>query len=94
MSVIVTISTGWIDGHMYVCFGEQEQPLLDIELSVLPLLICARLVCSVVMSSYSYAMNPDNEYLLLTQQPGWKVLRTVRASTHSEFLKLITTTST
>ena len=45
------------------------------ELRVLPALVRARLCCSVVMGAYSHSQDPENDYLLVTQEPGWAALR-------------------
>jgi hydroxylysine kinase len=49
-------------------------PLTLAEQSLLHTLTCARLCQSVVMSSYSFAKNPANTYLLITSAPGWTAL--------------------
>lgn len=46
----------------------------EVEMRVLPTLVRARLACSVVMGAYSHSLDPKNDYLLVTQEPGWKVL--------------------
>lgn len=58
---------------------ESRFPLTDLERSLLPILVAARLVCSCVCGAYSAAQDPGNkEYLLLTQRPGWTALRALR----------------
>ena len=48
--------------------------LQETELKVLRVLVACRLACSSTMSAYSASKDPTNEYLLLTQEPGWKTL--------------------
>ena len=49
-------------------------PLSGEEARVLPLMIEARLVMSVVKSSAERLRQPDNEYLSISEQPGWELL--------------------
>ena len=55
-------------GYCKVC------PLDEVELKVLRTLISCRLACSSTMSAYSSSKDPENEYLVVTQEPGWKCL--------------------
>lgn len=48
--------------------------LTELELSVVPLLVQCRIACSITLGAYSASMNPENVYLLMTQEPGWKTL--------------------
>jgi len=41
------------------------------------ILACARLSISVTLGSFSFAQNPENEYLLIHAQPAWSALRTL-----------------
>ncbi len=50
-------------------------PLEGKELDVLFFLICARLCISVCMSAYQYKMNPNNEYLKISEKPAWNALK-------------------
>jgi inosine triphosphate pyrophosphatase len=52
-------------------------PLTEAEKSHLPILIACRLACSVTLGAYSYAKNPDNQYLLLHAEPAWKALEMI-----------------
>ncbi|CAB9520365.1 Inosine triphosphate pyrophosphatase [Seminavis robusta] len=49
-------------------------PLTDVERQHLGLLIACRLACSVTLGAYSYQQNPENKYLLMHAEPGWKTL--------------------
>ncbi|KAM3573997.1 hypothetical protein VYU27_004048 [Nannochloropsis oceanica] len=40
-------------------------------------LACGRLAISVTLGAYSFAQNPENEYLLIHAQPAWSALRTL-----------------
>ena len=66
---------------------ESSYPLTDIERSIVPTLMAARLVVSCVLGAYSAAQDPANkEYLLTTQKPGWEVLRALRDAGDEEIL--------
>jgi Ser/Thr protein kinase RdoA (MazF antagonist) len=60
---------------------QSVSPVPDAELSLLHPLVCARLAQSVTMGAYSYSKNPQNEYLLVTAQPGWKLLKLLMSFT-------------
>lgn len=53
---------------------ETARKLNELEMGLLHVAVCSRLCQSLVMSSYSYANDPTNDYLLKTQKHGWKVL--------------------
>jgi len=53
-----------------------EFPLTAAEEQCVYVLVACRLAQSVIMSSYSFSQDPTNEYLLVTQQPGWIALET------------------
>jgi Ser/Thr protein kinase RdoA (MazF antagonist) len=66
---------------------ESSYPLTDVERSIVPTLMAARLVVSCVLGAYSAAQDPANkEYLLTTQKPGWEVLRALRDAGDEEIL--------
>jgi 4-aminobutyrate aminotransferase-like enzyme/Ser/Thr protein kinase RdoA (MazF antagonist) len=48
--------------------------LSEAEIEVLYLLICARLCISVVNSAYQQKVEPENDYLLISEQPAWTLL--------------------
>ena len=68
-------------GYCKVC------PLEDRELAVLRTLIACRLACSSAMSAYSSAKEPENEYLVITQEPGWKCLEAFVEMSQEDVLK-------
>ena len=49
-------------------------PLTPREHGLLHTLVASRLCQSAVMSAYSFAQDPTNTYLLVTAEPGWRVL--------------------
>ncbi len=49
-------------------------PLTELELELLYILICMRMCVSVTLSAYHQKLEPDNEYLLTTEEPGWALL--------------------
>ncbi len=52
-------------------------PLEDAELELLPGLMATRLAVSVCISSWRRHQHPDNDYILISQRPAWKVLQTL-----------------
>ena len=52
----------------------QVLPLEGIEIEVLFYSICARLSLSVTMAAYQQRLQPDNEYLSVSEQPAWALL--------------------
>jgi Ser/Thr protein kinase RdoA (MazF antagonist) len=51
-----------------------KYPLSKLELQLIYPLLCARLTQSVLMSAHSRALEPDNEYLGITEGPAWRML--------------------
>ena len=49
-------------------------PLTEAELAVLFPLICARLCVSVVNAAYQRQVEPENDYLTISEQPAWALL--------------------
>jgi len=70
---IVTASRDLIGGYT------AEFALDDLELSVLFDLVATRLAMSVCISSHRATEYPDNEYLLVSQQPALRLLRRLMA---------------
>lgn len=62
----------------------QEFPLTDQEFTVLFDLACARLCTSVVMAAHQRKLNPENEYLSVTDQPARRALKRAN-DIHSDF---------
>jgi 4-aminobutyrate aminotransferase-like enzyme/Ser/Thr protein kinase RdoA (MazF antagonist) len=54
-------------------------PLTGAELEVLYPLICARLCVSVTNAAYQRHVEPDNEYLLISERPAWAALERLDA---------------
>ena len=54
-----------------------EYKLSPLEKSLLRILIAARLACSFTLGSYSYSLNPENEYLLLHAEPAKNALKLI-----------------
>ncbi|MCK4746096.1 MAG: aminotransferase class III-fold pyridoxal phosphate-dependent enzyme, partial [Bacteroidales bacterium] len=52
----------------------QILPLEKTEIEVLFYSICARLSLSVTMASYQQSLQPDNEYLSISEKPAWTLL--------------------
>ncbi|WP_196140493.1 aminotransferase class III-fold pyridoxal phosphate-dependent enzyme [Aliikangiella sp. G2MR2-5] len=53
----------------------QNNPLTAQEIEVLLSFIKARLAVSLCMSSYEYQQNPENDYLLVSQNGAWETLK-------------------
>lgn len=53
-------------------------PLTESELDVLFSLICSRLAMSVSISAYQKTLEPDNEYLRISEALAWKALQQLR----------------
>ena len=50
-------------------------PLLNEEIRMLHLLVCMKLVISVTKSAQNRIEEPDNEYLLISEESAWKMLQ-------------------
>ena len=53
-------------------------PLSNSDLDVLFILICTRLVVSVSISAHQKNLEPDNEYLRISEAPAWRMLFKLR----------------
>ena len=53
-------------------------PLKEVELEVLFPLFCARLAMSVSIAAHQQKLEPDNEYLGISQKPAWRTLALLR----------------
>jgi Ser/Thr protein kinase RdoA (MazF antagonist) len=53
----------------------QSLPLLESEIAVLFELICMRLCMSVSICAYQKSIEPDNEYLKISEKPAWELLQ-------------------
>jgi hydroxylysine kinase len=62
----------------------EHQQLLPAERALLHTLAASRICQSVIMSSYSFSLNPGNTYLLVTAAPGWRALRALADMTASQ----------
>ncbi len=52
----------------------EQLPLEDLELELLYYLIAARLCVTVCRAAYSRSTNPENAYLLVSEEPAWNLL--------------------
>ena len=57
----------------------EANPLDPMELAVLYGLIGTRLCCSVLVSAYRKTLEPDNDYVTVSEQPAWALLETLAA---------------
>lgn len=53
----------------------EQRPLSRLERAVLPGLIRTRLATSVAVSAHQAALEPDDPYLSISEQPAWRLLR-------------------
>jgi len=53
---------------------QSKYPLTKVEIQHLRILIQSRLAQSVTYGAFTYAQNPENEYILLHSKPGWNAL--------------------
>ncbi len=56
----------------------QQLPLQEKEVGVIFDLICMRLCMSVCICAYQKSLEPDNEYLSISEQPAWRLLYKLR----------------
>ncbi|XP_050320437.1 hydroxylysine kinase [Bactrocera neohumeralis] len=50
------------------------RPISNDERLLLKYCVAARLVQSLVMGAYTHSLDPSNEYVLVTQEEGWKII--------------------
>ncbi|MFX0077422.1 MAG: phosphotransferase, partial [Candidatus Hermodarchaeota archaeon] len=50
-------------------------PLNELELELLFILICTRLCMSVSIAAYQQKLEPENEYLKISEKPAWETLK-------------------
>ena len=63
----------------------EAHPLTPLEIEVLFTLMTARLCCSVLVSTYRETLDPDNEYMTISQRPAWAALEAF-AGVHPRFV--------
>ncbi|CAH1796024.1 unnamed protein product [Owenia fusiformis] len=63
-----------VGGHFLAGYLS-EMSLNESEFEVLKICVASRFAQSLVMGAYSYSLDPGNEYLLVTQENGWKKLK-------------------
>ncbi|XP_022214801.2 hydroxylysine kinase [Drosophila obscura] len=64
-------------GGIFLAGYTSIKPISSTELGYLKYCVAARLVQSLVMGLYTHSLHPTNDYLLSTQQDGWKLLETL-----------------
>ncbi|KAK0078982.1 hypothetical protein PV325_001883 [Microctonus aethiopoides] len=65
-----------IEMGKYVIAGFQSvNKLSNFEKKIIKTAVCARACQSLVLGIYSHLNEPDNNYLMITQESGWKILR-------------------
>ncbi|EDX05396.1 hydroxylysine kinase [Drosophila simulans] len=63
------------NGGIFLSGYTSLNPIENSELALLKYCVAARLVQSLVMGLYTHTLHPTNEYLLVTQEKGWKLLQ-------------------
>uniref|UniRef100_A0A1A9UL53 Hydroxylysine kinase n=1 Tax=Glossina austeni TaxID=7395 RepID=A0A1A9UL53_GLOAU len=61
-------------GGIFLAGFETIQPLMANEKHYLKYCVAARLAQSLVMGAYTHSIDTTNEYVLLTQEQGWKLI--------------------
>lgn len=65
-----------VEAAAHIVAGYHEAyPLTPLELEVLFHFICARLCMSVTIAAHQKQLEPDNEYLKITEEPAWRLLK-------------------
>ncbi|XP_043281704.1 hydroxylysine kinase [Venturia canescens] len=73
----------------YVIEGFQSvKKLINIEKSIMKICVCARLSQSLTLGAYSYMQDPQNEYLLVTQKPGWEMVKKLWPMSDEDVMKI------
>ncbi|XP_072751653.1 hydroxylysine kinase [Anoplolepis gracilipes] len=66
---------------------EKIRKLTDVEKKILKICVCARISQSLIMGTYSYLHDPENQYLLSTQKNGWTLLKRLWPISQKDVLK-------
>jgi hydroxylysine kinase len=69
------------------------RPVPQTELNILRICVAARLCQSMVMASYSYSLDPDNEYIMVSQAKAWKLMQLLWPQTDEAVLNIWLTTA-
>jgi len=80
VEVCAQITKGYVCGYPSGSEGSAKATgvlLSPIELRAVFPLALMRICVSICMSNYNATLQPDNEYILITGQPGWRMLRKV-----------------
>lgn len=56
--------------------------------SLLKVCVAARLCQSLVLGAYSHSLDPENSYLLITQEAGWDLLQRLWAESDTKIDEL------
>lgn len=78
-----------IEMAQYVIEGYQEvRQLPQKEKEILKLCVCARFAQSLVLGSYSYQKEPDNQYLIRQHEVKWRLLKKLWPCSDSEIMSI------
>lgn len=83
------LQAGDVTMGKHVIEGYQDvRKLTELEKRVLKITVCARICQSLVMGAYSHVLDPQNEYLLVTQKSGWSLLKKLWPIDEKEVLRI------
>jgi len=78
-----------LDAAVAIIKGYHAQlPLIEAEVSVLFDFICMRLCMSVCICAHQRSIEPDNEYLSISEKPAWSLLEILRNITFEHATEL------
>lgn len=84
---IESVDTDQVDVGGHVLAGYlTEQSLNSVEMEVIRVCMCGRLVQTLVLGAYSFYKNPTNTYVLQTSKRGWPLLKKIWNISNEELL--------
>jgi Ser/Thr protein kinase RdoA (MazF antagonist) len=88
--LMLNSDTPWQTAARVVRGYHEVRPLDPSEREVFPDLVVARLCASVLMSAKARHREPDNEYLLVSEQPVWRRLENLDICDPDELFRFVT----
>lgn len=76
-------AAAYVIGGYYSIF-----PVTELELELLFILICTRLCMSVSIAAYQQKIEPENEYLKISEKPAWDTLKLLK-DIHPKFANFV-----
>jgi hydroxylysine kinase len=93
MTYLMLQSESLETGGLVLAGYRSIRPVPQAELDILRICIAARLCQSMVMASYSHSLDPDNDYILVSQAKAWKLMQLLWPQTDEAVLQLWLTTA-